>query len=112
SSSSWSAEAHGAGRAERRLLDRVRDVHAERVAAAEVAADRLREKGDGHDDVIEAVALQELEDVLHARLADDRDHRLRLVRRQRAQARALAAGHDDRLHALTSRRAFQRYAAR
>ena len=42
--------------------------------------------------------LQQLDDVLHARLADDRHHRLRLVRRQRAKARALAARHDDGLH--------------
>ena len=43
---------------------------------------------------------QQLEDVLHARLADDRHHRLRLVRGQRAQTRALAARHDDGLHAV------------
>ena len=71
----------------------------ERLAVAEVAADRLRQERDGDDHVLEAVLAQQLEDVLHARLADDRHHRLRLVRRQRAQARALAAGHDDGLHA-------------
>jgi len=35
-------EPHRARGSERRLLDRVRDVHAERLAAAEVRADRLR----------------------------------------------------------------------
>ena len=47
--------------------------------------------------------VQELDDVLHARLADDRHHRLRLVRGQRAQARALPAGHDDGFHRRTAR---------
>jgi hypothetical protein len=99
---------HGAGRAERRFLDRVLDVQAEALAVAEVAADRLRHEGDGHDHVLEAMLAQQLEDVLHARLADDRHHRLRLVRRQRAQARSLAAGHHDGLHVRTSRRALSR----
>ena len=77
--------------------------------SAEVAADRLRHVGDGDDHLVEAVLLEQLDDVLHAGLADDRDHRLRLVRGQRAQARALAAGHHDGLHVtLTSRRAFCR----
>src|SRR5262249_14124539 len=89
-----------AGRPERRFLDGVADVHAERLAVAEVSAYRLRQEGDGDDHVVEAVLLQEFEDVLHARLADDGDHRLRLVRGQRAQARSLAAGHDDGLHRL------------
>jgi hypothetical protein len=81
----------------------------EPLAVAEVAADRLRHERDGHDHLVEAVLLEQLDDVLHARLADDRHHRLGLVRGQRAQARALAAGHHDRLHAVvTSRRALSR----
>jgi hypothetical protein len=76
-------EADRAGGAERRLLDRVRDVDAECFAAAEVRPNRLRQEGDRDDDILEAVLLQELDDVLHARLADDRDHRLRLIGRQR-----------------------------
>ena len=55
------------------------------------------------DHVLETVRAQQLDDVLHARLADDRHHRLRLVRGQRAQARALAARHDDGLHRRTAR---------
>ena len=51
---------------------------------------------------------QQLEDVVHARLADDRHHRLRLVRGQRAQARSLASGHHDGFHVFTSRLAFRR----
>src|SRR6266700_2501796 len=99
----------GAGGAERRLLDGVLDVDAERLPVAEVAADGLRQEGDCDDHVLHSVAAQKLDDVLHAGLADDRNHRLRLVRRQWAKARALAAGHDDRFHAsTTSRFAFAR----
>ena len=87
-----------AGSSERRLLDRVVDRHPERLAVAEVGADRLRHEGEGDDHLIESVPVQQLEDVLHAGLADDRHHRLRLVRGQRAQSRALAPGHHDRPH--------------
>src|SRR5207237_9507553 len=90
-----------AGGAEGRLLDRILDRHPERLAVAEVAPDRLREEGDRDDDVVETMAAEQLEDVLHARLADDRHHRLRLVRRQRPQARALAPCHHDGLHVRT-----------
>jgi hypothetical protein len=72
-----------ARRPERRFLDRVLDTQAERLAVAEVAADRLRQEGERHDHVLEAVRAEELEDVLHARLADDGHHRLGLVRGQR-----------------------------
>ena len=89
-----------AGRPGRGLLHRVADRHAVRLAVAEVAADRLRHEREGDDDVVEAVLAEQVEDVLHARLADDRNHRLRLVRGQRTQARSLAAGHDDGLHRL------------
>ena len=98
-------ELHGAGGAGGRFLDRVADGDAVGLAVTEVAADGLRHEGERDDDVVEAVLAQELDDVLDARLADDGHHRLGLVRRERAQARALAAGHDDRLHRLTSRMA-------
>jgi len=93
-------EPHRARCAERRLFDGVADAHAERVALAEVASDRLRQERNGDDDVRQPVLAKQLEDVLHARLADDGHHRLRLIRRQRTQARALAAGHDHGLHRL------------
>ena len=97
--------AHRAGGAERALLDRILDVEPEALAVAEVRPNRLRHEGDRDDDVGETMLAEQLEDVLHARLADDRHHRLRLVRRQRAQARALAARHHDGLQAVTSRAA-------
>ena len=102
-------EPHRAGGAERALLDRVLDVQAEVAAVAEVGADRLRQERHRDHDVAEAVVAQQLEDVLHARLADDRHHRLRLVRGQRAKARPLPAGHHDGSHASASRRAFSAY---
>ena len=100
-----------AGRSERGLLDRVLHVDAEALAVAEVAADRLREERDRDDHVLEAVAAEQLDDVLHARLADDRHHRLRLVRGERAEACALAAGHDDGLHRRITFQAERRYCA-
>ncbi|MEZ5099456.1 MAG: hypothetical protein R3C15_06555 [Thermoleophilia bacterium] len=87
-----------AGGAGRGLLDRVADPHAVRLAGPEVAADRLRHERQRDDHVVEPVVAQELDDVLHARPPDDRDHRLGLVRRQRPQAGPLAPGHDDGLH--------------
>ena len=92
-----------AGRACGRLLDGVAHPHAERLPRAEVAADGLRHEGERDHDVLEAVLSQELDDVLHAGPADDRHHRLRLVRRQRAQAGALATGHHDGLHLVVLR---------
>ncbi len=90
------------GRAHRGLLDGIADRDAMALPRAEVAADRLRHESKRDDDVVEAVLLQELDDVLHAGLADDRDHRLRLIRGERAQARAFAARHHDRLHFFTT----------
>jgi hypothetical protein len=45
------------------------------------------------------VAAGELEDVLDAGLPHNWNHRLGLVRGQRAKPRALPTGHDDGLHA-------------
>ncbi len=104
-------EADRAGSAERLLLDRVLDLEAHRLAGAEVAADRLRHERERDDDFLHPVQLQQLEDVLHAGLADDRHHRLRLIRRQRPEPGPLATGHHDRLHVPTSRRALSTYCA-
>ena len=96
-------ETHRSGGARWRFLDRVCEVHPERLARAEIAADRLRQECDRDDHVLEAVLLEQVDDVLHARLADDRHERLRLVGRERTETRALAAGHDDGLHCLRRR---------
>ena len=102
---------HRAGGAERLLLDRVLDAHAEGAAVPEVAADHLRHERERHHDVVDAVAMHELDDVLDARLAADRHHRLGLVRGQRTQARPLSSGHHDCAHQvplLTSMRRRER----
>ena len=51
--------AHRAGRAERRLLGGVDHPHAELGAVAEVGADGVGQEGDGDDDLVEAVPLQQ-----------------------------------------------------
>ncbi len=99
----------GAGGAEGLLLDGVVHLEPERLAVAEVRADRLRHERERHDHLGQAVLAQQVEGVLHARLAHDRHHRLRLVRRQRAKPRALPSRHHDRFHRRTSRRAFAMY---
>ena len=90
--------AHRAGGAQGRLLGGVHHPHAELGPVAEVRADGVGHEGHGHDDVVEAVLLQQPHDVLHHRPVGQRDHRLGLVRRERSEAGALAPGHDDRLH--------------
>ena len=103
-------EPDGAGGAERQFLDGVLDADAERLAVAEVAADRLRHERERDDDLIHTVPAQQLDDVLDARLADDRHHRLGLVRGQRTQPRPLPTRHHDGLHDV-SRRALATYCA-
>ena len=87
-----------AGGARRRLLDGVLHVHAEEGAVAEVVADDLGQEHEGDDRLVEAVLREELDDVLHAGLAAQGHHRLGLVARERPQAGAFAAGHDDCTH--------------
>ena len=89
-----------AGRAERLLLGGVDHPHAELGAVAEVGADVVGQEGDGDDDLVEAVLLQQLDDVLHHRPVGQRQHRLGGVRGERPQAGALAAGHDHGLHVV------------
>jgi hypothetical protein len=90
-----------ARRAEGGLLGGVDHADAELRAVAEVVADRVGQEGDGDDDVLEPVLLQELDDVLHHRPVGDGHHRLRLVRRQRAEAGALATRHDHGFHGVS-----------
>ena len=87
-----------AGGAQRHLLDGVVDVHAQLAAVAEVVADGLGQEREGDDDVVDAVPLEQLDDVLHARLVGDRHHRLGLVAGERPQARPLSPGHHDGAH--------------
>jgi hypothetical protein len=101
-----------AGRAERGLLGRVHHADAELRPVAEVVADGVGQEGDGDDDVLEAVLLQELDDVLHHRPVGDGHHRLGLVGRQRAQAGALTTRHDHGFHGVVSTPSRSRSACR
>jgi hypothetical protein len=91
--------ADAAGGAERDGLVRVRHRHAVLAAVAEVRLDVVGEEGDRDDDLVEAVLLEQRDDVLHHRTVGEGQHRLRRVRRERPQPGALAAGHDHGLHA-------------
>ena len=93
--------AHRTHGAERRVLGRVPHPHTELGAVAEVVADLVGEERDRDDDVVEAVVGEQPHDVPHHRHVRDREHRLRLVAGERAQAGAFAAGQDDRLHVTT-----------
>ena len=72
------------------------DVHV--GAVAEVVADLTGQELDGDHDVLDPVVPDVPDDVLHDRAVADREHRLGLVGGEWPQARAFAAGHDDRLH--------------
>ena len=88
----------GSAGAERRFLDAVLQAHADRAAIAEAVLDLRREVLQGHERVVDPVALEQIEDMPEAWLIDDRDHRLGPIDRQGAQAAPLAAGHDHGLH--------------
>jgi len=63
-------------RCERRLLGGVTHAHAELRPVAEVRADWLARNATVTDDVVVAVPLEQLHDVLHHRPVGDREHRL------------------------------------
>ena len=75
--------------------------HADLRTVAEIVLDFVGEIVQGRDDVGDAVAAQQIDDVLHHRLVGDRRQRLGAARRQRPKARALAAGHHDGFHRPT-----------
>ena len=101
---------HGARGPRWRVLDGVADVYIPVRTVAEVVPYLIRHELQGDGDIREAVALEELHDVLHARGVDDGNHRLGLIAGQGPQTRSLPPCHYDRLH----RRSFLagRYRAR
>ena len=88
----------GARRAERGGLGGVHHADAELGAVAEVGPDGVGHEGHRDDDVLEPVGAEQVDHVLHHRDVGHRQHRLGLVRGERAQAGALASGHDHCLH--------------
>ncbi len=89
----------GARRPERRVFDDVVHRDAEIRPVAEIGLDLVGHVVQRGDDLVDAVAAQEVDDVVHDRLAGDRRQRFRSRRRQRSQSRAFTARHHDRLHA-------------
>ena len=66
---------------------------------AEVVADRVREVVEVGDHLVEALAVEQVDDVRHHGPVEDRHHRLRQLERERAQARAEAGCENHGLHA-------------
>jgi hypothetical protein len=91
--------AHRARRAEGGLLGGVDHADAELGAVAEVVPDVVGEERHGDDDLVEAVLLQQADDVLHHRPVGDGHHRLRSVGCEGSKAGPFTPGHDHRLHA-------------
>ena len=84
--------------ARRRLLHGVVDVHPQSAAVAEMIADEPGQKRQSHDDIVDAMPLDQFEYVLDGGLVDHRNHRLGLVGGQRPQSSTLTSGHHDCLH--------------
>ena len=89
---------HTAGRPQRRVLDCVTEVHAELAAVAKILLDIVGQIVQRDDDLADPVAQEQFEDVLHHGFVHDRDERLGAVKRQGAEAAALASRHDDCFH--------------
>ncbi len=89
---------HRPGGAERRLLGRVGHAHAELRAVTEVVPDVVRHERHRDDDLVDPMALQQVDDVLHHRPVHQREHGLGRVRREGTESSALAPCHDHGLH--------------
>ena len=88
------------GGAERRLLARVADANAEARAVAEVGHEQLGEVPDREGDLVEAVVAELPDHDVEDRPVADRHERLGEDGGVGGEARAEAAGEDDRLHRL------------
>ena len=95
-------------RAERGFLHAVTKPHPDPAAVPVAVLDDGGEVLKRDERVLDAVALEELEDVPEARLVDDGHHRLRTIDRQRSKTAPLAARHHDGLHWRESSSAFLR----
>ncbi len=93
--------ADAAGRAQQLVLVAVGELGSERRAVTEAVADGVREPVQVGDHLAEAVATQEQQDVLHHRAVGDRDHRLRDLVGEWAQAGPQARCHHHRFHRAT-----------
>ena len=90
---------HRAAGAERRRLDDVADLDAQRRAVAEDVLDAPRLVVEAEDDLVDLGNLPDQIDlVVEERPVEDRDDRLGRVQGQRPQPRALAAREQDGFH--------------
>jgi hypothetical protein len=80
------------------LLNRIANVHAQALAVSEVTLYDLGHEMQGDDDVGDALPFEQIQDVSHDRLGHHGHHRFGPANGQRAQPRALAAGHHNRFH--------------
>ena len=87
---------------EGQLLRRVAHPDAEVRAVSEVVTDLVGEVRDRDDNIVEAVAREQRDDVLHHRTVHERHHRLGLIAREWTEPGPLTTGEDHRLHAGTS----------
>ena len=79
-------------------LERVRHGHAEARAVAEVVLDLVGQIGRVHHNLVETVPVKQVDDELHHRPPEHRDHWLGKEVGEGAHARALACGEDHGLH--------------
>ena len=80
------------------------DIDAEAGAIAQVLLDDVSEVLQGNDDLGDAVAFEQLDDVDDGRPVNHRDHRLGSSDGEGAQAGAFTACHDNSLHREASLR--------
>ena len=86
---------HTARRSHGLLLDEIGQPHPQLLPAAEAVHHRLRLVAQGDADIGDPVVLQQADDVLHHRPAQQRGHGLGRAQRQRPQPGALPARHND-----------------
>ena len=90
---------HSTGRSQRHRLDDVADRHAQLPAVADQVFDPAGLIVQAEDDLVNLRNLPEEVDLIaEKRTVEDRHDRLRRIERERAKARTLPAGEEDRLH--------------
>ena len=80
-------------------LEGIADFDSPPSAITEIAFDGVCEMADIHHDLVEAVSGQMLHQILHDRLAKNRNHGLGQDMSQRAHPRSLACSQDHCFHA-------------
>ena len=92
---------HAARGAQGLLLHKIGQLYPQFGAVPEPLGDHLGHILQGDADIGKAVALEQADDVLHHRLAEERDHGLGPVQGEGSQPGALPSRHDDCFHGKT-----------